>query len=151
MRKARKQKMEINEQKNSSCSDERELTEMTNTAKRSTHRFLPLALSRHCAYFQSILRQRGRRTHERTVCFSGCFLSGKRALHASRNRSRKPRERGTLIVHALHLMNCRTKSTIEESENRLTSKMKHIYYHRISLTLLYASLLLWPILRERSS
>ena len=42
---------------------------MTNTAKRSTHRFLPLALSRHCAYFQSSLRQRGRRTHERTVFF----------------------------------------------------------------------------------
>ena len=115
--------------------------EITNTAKRSVRRlrrFRPLAVSRLCAYFHSSLRQGGRLTHT----WIGYFLSRANPLHASRNRSRKSKERH-------HHRSC-------TASNELPDK---IYNKRIgepleierSLNLLQARLLLWPILWERSS
>ena len=125
-----------------------ELAEITKNAKRAPYQSFssPTHRSPLCKFsIGPEKRKSAYYTHEPAVFYPE---SGR---CTPRETDRENQMRGTLIVHALHLMNCRTKSTTEESENRLKSKMKHSYYHRISLTSLAASLLLWPILRERSS
>ena len=125
------------------------LAEMTNTAKRSTHVFLPLALSRLCAYFQSSLRQRGRRTNERTSFFFWLFSpkntdTARLVKQIEKTKRERHPHRSCTAPNELpdKIYNRRIGESLE-IENKI--------YHRISLTSLEASLLLWPILRERSS
>ena len=53
------------------------------------------------------------------------FLSWERGHCTPSKTGREDQKRATLFVQILHLMNCRTRSTTKESENRLKSNVIH--------------------------
>ena len=127
-----------------------ELAEITNNAKRAPYQSFssPTHRSPLCKFsIGPEKRKSAYYTHKPAVFYPE---SGR---CTPRETDRENQMRGTLIVHALHLMNYRTKSTTEVPEYLLKSKTKrkNEIYCRIALSSLEASLLLWPILRERSS
>ena len=104
-----------------------ELAEITNNAKRAPYQSFssPTHRSPLCKFsIGPEKRKSAYYTHEPAVFYPE---SGR---CTPRETDRENQMRGTLIVHALHLMNCRTKSTTKESENRLKSKIKYTIEYR---------------------
>ena len=104
-----------------------ELAEITNNAKRAPYQSFssPTHRSPLCKFsIGPEKRKSAYYTHEPAVFYPE---SGR---CTPRETDRENQMRGTLIVHALHLMNCRTKSTTKESENRLKSKITYAIEYR---------------------
>ena len=90
---------------------------MTNTLKRPTN--LSFSSLSHQSSLCTLDKEVGVLTQEPDV------FSQERGHCTPRETDRENQKRGTLIVHALHLMKCWTLSEVKEHDNRLKSKVEH--------------------------